>query len=505
MAAAHSEVPSFEASRYVEVLHRRRRVVAACTVLGLALALLYLVATPHATATATVQVDPIGADPFSSGRAPSTLLDAQTEEQVAQSQAVVRAAADKLGTDAQDVRRSVRATLLPGGTVVQIQYAAPSAARAAAGANAVARAYLAQRGLLAEGRQKAVSDKLERRRTALLHDLEAANRTIANGLKGSTSVNYAQSQRQLILIELNSLFTSINGVVGVDTRGGSMLDAAKPSGAQAGSRAAPLLLTGALGGLLVGLAAAFAADAGDRRLRDDVDASRAGSGPVLGRLGARGVELPARGADLDDVRVLRERVLALVDERGGTVAVLDELGGAETTDVGGNLAVALAETGRRVRLVVDRSDRGLLDVLAAGLELRPAEPAGALPQDHSVLVSGLLAGLVVDVSDGQSYVASPRAPHEVTVVVLPHDASRATRLAAGRGSDVVVAVEPEGVRRAEVRGLVRDLDGVGSGLDGLVLAPRSRSVRGGPAADMGSEPAESGSEHGRRDQVAASS
>lgn len=481
-------VPSFNAARYVHILWRRRLIIVACLVLGLLAAVVFLLAASStATASTVVNLTPISAKPFDTQRAPSQLVDQQTEEQLVTSADVSRTVSEALSgrrTPGQ-VRNGTTASLLAGSTIMRIKFQAPAARDAKAGADALAKAYLDYRSTQAADIRAAATDRLEARRQALRRDLETVNRTIANGKKGSSVVNFARSERQLILIELNSLFSSLNDVTGVDTNGGSVLSTAESHGVVATPRSGRILVTGGLVGLLLGLAAAFVRNALDRRLFDDYDAVRAHVGPILAHLSATKVDMPATGQDLDDMRAIRERLLALMAVHGNLITVIDETQRKAPSDLAANVALALAETGLEVKLVLVGYDDEFLGVLRRQLRLDPSRQDGG----DDLLTSTRAPGLSVrryrlnsewfgsPGSPSLAEVAASPADGTVAVVAVPNGAAHADRLAAGRIADIVLVVAPaRKARKSQLRETASDLRAVGTSVDGLLLVSKRRSL-----------------------------
>ena len=117
MTEPSGENPSREAHYYLSVLRQRWKVIAACTLAGLLGAGAYLALVPPSNmAASTVNVNAIVADPFNFSRGPSTLLDAQTEVQIAKSAEVLRRARADAGvsTEVADLRSNLDITVFSG-------------------------------------------------------------------------------------------------------------------------------------------------------------------------------------------------------------------------------------------------------------------------------------------------------------------------------------------------------------------------------------------------------
>jgi uncharacterized protein involved in exopolysaccharide biosynthesis len=180
---------SVELGRYFQILGRRWLTVVVCTLLGAGLGLAYLALKPQrATASALVYLNVVTATPFTNTREPSGLLDPQTEVQTARSAQVLnRAATEVGGVTASDLRSALRVELLSDATVVRITYESDSQEKAVAGADAVAKEYLAYRGQLAEDKITNIDARLNQQRNDLRDQLQAANTRLAKAKPGSTA------------------------------------------------------------------------------------------------------------------------------------------------------------------------------------------------------------------------------------------------------------------------------------------------------------------------------
>lgn len=232
----------------VRVVLRRWAVLLVVVALACGVAVLWSRLVPASfTATATVDVT---ADP-SSGVGLSDVT-AATESDIVASLAVSQRAADALraevpGVSAAHVRASVSVTAPRQTRVLQISYAAPTPREAAAGANAVANAYISLRRDLSRQR-------LDRQEHRVRGQLEAALATI-NDLPRSQGVQrqYAHSEAKRLSAQLNRLeWTTVDS--------GQVVDRAPTPTSSSGPSLAVYLVGGLLVGLLVGIPLAIAAD-----------------------------------------------------------------------------------------------------------------------------------------------------------------------------------------------------------------------------------------------------
>lgn len=227
---------------------RRWKVVASAVLLAcLGAALLWLLTPSAYSATASVDVTP---DPASN--IPLSAVTGVTERDVVLSRSVADRAAQTLrpgqpGISAQQIRSRLSVAAPRQSRVLTISYEARSAAAAAAGANAVAEAYLSFRA--DQSRQRLVVREADIR-THL-------NRALAqiNDLPLSQGV-----QRQFAQGEVSRLRGQLNYVEGTAVDTGRIVDHAEVPSAAGGPPARAFLVGAVLVGLLLGVPAAVIVD-----------------------------------------------------------------------------------------------------------------------------------------------------------------------------------------------------------------------------------------------------
>lgn len=488
MPESAEQPPSLGLRHYVTVLRRRWRVVVVVFVLGVAVAAAYLKLTsPQVTASTVVNVSVISTEPFSSARSDADLLDAATEQEIASSSSVAEQAADSMGADVtgEELRAGVEVTLMADATVMQIDYSAEDVRSARQGADAIAEAYLAYRTDSAEDRKQGTIDNLNSQLDELRGQLRKANRRLENETPGTSEYSRADSDRQLISIEIDGIVTQISQIQQIDTESGTVLTSAAENSVSYQPRSWLVLATGALGGLAFGLVAAFVVNTLDRRVRDRYDVGGAGAGQILSRLGGRDASVPAAGADLDALRVARERLLAAIGPDRRVIAVVDATRGPAPSEVPVNLAIVLSEASR-VEVILPQSPSGYVSELRRALDLRSlrdddlGETLGAqrlprldvyLPHPDPSAVDDDTTGAV------RSVVGEQREDDQYTVVALPPTASAANRLAAARVADaVVVVIEEQTTRIDDLAQVVAEAREVASQVVGVVVVPPGRTM-----------------------------
>ncbi len=458
---------------YAVVLRRQWKTIALVTVLGISGAALYLGMAPTSvTASTVVNLNVITTDPFNPAKASSALLDASTEQQLASSYVVAQSAAASLahGDSVAALRAGVNVTTLANGTTMAISYTSMTAPSARAGADALANSYLAYRQGQAEERKSKLQGQLQQQLTGLQKALPGAGGSAPS-----------------ILTQIGSVQSQLNQLSLIDTSGGSVLNPAAQNEVIYHPQPLTVMLTGSLAAFVLGLVLAFAVNILDRRVRDWYDVRGAGAGPLLARFSASRTTMPAAGADLDQFRVVRERLLASSNDGLRTLTVIDETHYAQPSDVAANLAVVLAEAGTRVELIMMGASDEQMRVLTAGLQL-DGRAAGA---EGRMFRSALVQSLSVfqpqggrTIFDADHFLTEAvrrelmaRESGQIVVLALPPAAPHASRLAAGRLSDSVLLVGECLRTRIDALALnAAEMSDIEAQLAGTVLVPSGRRI-----------------------------
>ena len=495
---------SLELSHYVGVVRRRWYVVLVGLLVGVLGGLGYLSATPKSfTATSSVNVNVISSQPFDNTKPASQLFDPETEVQLATSAQVLGSAATVLGNGKTLTQMRAATVIQPvaGATVVKVMYTAPTQAQAVKGADAIATAYLDYRSAAATTKVNKVVNQLDKQRKSLASDLLKANQHILNAAAGSPQAVQADSDRQLIDVELTSLVAQINALDSVDTSGGYLLTTASQNAVKVSPSSTLVLAAGGLLGLIVGLVLAFVVNAFDRRVADGRALTALGGGAILSELPAKHARIPSAGADLDQIRSLRERLLASVP-RGATLVVMDLVIRNRPSDVAVNLALSLVEGGDPVRLVLPNHTDEQVALLQGVLDLEPTES----PSDVATYTSHWAPGLRVLVTREDHELGTPGVhlgnilarddeSAMTTLISMPPSAQRSLWLTAGRlGHSIILVAARRETRTSAVRQRVIELGAVGAVIHGSVLVPRKRTVdmtpvKRAPAPDPAGPPA----------------
>lgn len=477
-----SQTQSLELRRYVVVLGRRWRAIVLGVLVGLLASGAFLLVQPRtASASALVNVNVISSEPFNQPREPSGLIDPQTEVQTARSSVVIARTAEQLGGDLGpgEVRASLSAEVETDATVVRITYTAPTPEEAVAGADAAAEQFLVYRGELAEQKVANISDQLTARRDLLRDDLLRVTQQLATSQDGSGRAIQAESDRQLLNLELNSLLSQLNSIRAIDTTGGTILTSAGDVGAYVSPSTQTALLVGAATGLALGLVLAMARHALDRRVRDGYVIDDLGAGPVLA-----GLPTSAASNPLEDVRSLREQLVVDLPAGVRVIAVVDLEAGMPAANLAVLLALAEAESGRQVNLVLPEfaaNDRETLLRRLGSRHARRSDDLGRVSwtdRPHLVVTPLSPADASPDTASAlTALLDEPGAAPHTTVIAVPEAAPRATRLSAVRHADrTLLAVARAVTKRPAIQAAVDDLASVDGNLAGTVLLAPGASL-----------------------------
>lgn len=372
---------------YLTVLRRRWRLIAVVTLLALGVSIAYTFAqTPMYAAGASVLVRP----PATSvtDLQPRT-VNLQTEKELILSTAVATIAQRRIGAGAapESLLRRVSVDVPADAQVLNIEYRAPGPEGARLGAQSFAEAYLEYREELAR-RDKTTRAAAVKRRIAALR---------AQGRNGG-AVALLESK----LAEIRA--TTIDP--------GEITTPATTPAEPASPSLPTNVALGALVGLFLGVVISYTRERVVDRLRSRLDLEQTLNVPVMtvipkvsdwkNRQSARVVALDSpRSPAAEAYRTLRTSMLVAASEHDAkTILVTSALAGDGKTTVAANLAVVLAQAGRRVVLLSAdlrkprlheffglNNREGLADILAGGD--RPWEALQACGVDNLwVLPSG---------------------------------------------------------------------------------------------------------------------
>jgi uncharacterized protein involved in exopolysaccharide biosynthesis/Mrp family chromosome partitioning ATPase len=406
-----SRPPSLDVSDYLGMARRHWWIAALAVAAGLGGAAVITSHLPREYLSITsVLVQPAGDETNAVGGRTKGEINLDTEAQLLQSTAVASGAGEMLRTaeSPRDLAKHVSVEVPPNSTVLQIRYAARTPEQAQAGSHAFAESYLSNRDANAKFELTSQINALNAKVKQLNGQLAQINAKLNSGGRESANRDTLDSQRGTILVQINQLTGKLNGLTTATVRSGRIIsDAGLPNRPV---KPDPMvnLATGAMAGLLLGIAIAALRHRLDRKCRRRSDVERRGEVPVL-------AEVPGRARPrFDDVFApndlggrtfnrLRNEVIAAMSANGITesvhrvaprnegrvtrqgdtapiitgvahpgdaapaypaqvIVVTGASRGTASTIVAANLAAALARTGSDVILVGARQPESLIAV-----------------------------------------------------------------------------------------------------------------------------------------------
>lgn len=436
-----ADQPGIDLGRYGAVLASRWRVVLVGMVIGLLIAVGYLLVTPATyTSTTSLSVFPITSDPYAGNRNSSNLLDMEAEAASASSFRVADIAADSTGGtwDSVDLRRSAAVTAGGDGSTMTIAVTADSEARAREGAAALADAYITARSQQASNTIDQVVQRDQARISALREELTASIKRLASEQPGSPAAAEASADQQITNLQLSALLTRISDLEGVDTTGGIILNPAAKTAITVEPSRWVVLSTGLAAGLALGIAAAFVVQSRRRIVGGPKDLAREFGLDTLGGWGQK-------------------------DDADAAISVVAE---------------------RLVRVCSARDAKSLL------LLIDDAVP------DAENLHSRIVAAIGVATGTGE-LVSQPSVQVRSTASLT----SEAERLHAMRTSDVSIIVAASGATHLrDVERAVADAQQMGSVVEGAIVVPSQASDPSRPSTSgRRARSGERGTEAGQTD------
>ncbi len=313
-------------------------VVVMLAILGLMLGVLASFAIPASySATTTVSVNPMSSDPLSSAVDSARSINMPTEKGLVTSQKVADAAARLLKADSIDseqVRESTTVDIPEDSLILTIHFSGDSAQEAAAGANAVAEAYLMTR-------RSAASDEVDRL-------VKAATTQIGEIQDKADQAAYSTPiARRSLSIQADALGTKLAELSNFDLNPGQIVGKADLPSKPSTPSAASLGLAGLFLGVLAGIPIAL--------LRKDDDNTEIGSVDGLAVLGDQIVLDGTKDTNRDDtwdIAAFMLKIPAVIELDKPFIIVVDaeaSLGRSEMP--GEELINALARRGRSARFV----------------------------------------------------------------------------------------------------------------------------------------------------------
>jgi Mrp family chromosome partitioning ATPase/capsular polysaccharide biosynthesis protein len=497
---------SADLSHYLGMLRRHWWILVLATAIGLAAGTVYTNAVPKVyVSSASVLVQSVAQDANVAGGRTKGDINLDTEAKIVVSGAVAVRAAQLLRstTPPIELRDDVSVEVPANTAVLVIKFAAESAQAAQAGAHAFAEAYLRNREDTARGTlnaEVAARNIKVKQLTAALTDI---NDRLAKSASGSAQRSNLESLRNNSQNQLNDQTARLNELTTATVNPGNIISDAQLPDEPTSPNSMVNIATGAMIGLLLGLAVAFARERLDRRLRTVADVRDRGRIGVLAALDERTTPrfddvLQPYGPGGRVFNRLRNEVLASLSPGDQVVVVTGASRGSASTLVAANLAAALARTGSDVVLigahlpdsVVDAAPLarmlgvspmpGLSDLLAGRIGLNKAmQRTPRIPSLRVITTGGAAtaAGLMQS-QRLRDTLDSLRRQTGYIVIEAPSTSSSADAQSLASLADAaILAVELRRARRPALLDAAEQLRRVGTPLLGAVVLPRLAGLR----------------------------
>lgn len=338
----------------LDIIWRRRLLVAATVVLVIAFAFLYAVLAPVTyQAKATVRYSP-AATSTTSGSAGYGSLSLDLDPEFVGTPDIAKAAAETLKTDdATAIQASVSTNLVEGirANRLEIATTGSSPTQAEARANAVAKAYVDHLAAQVSAGIDTLNKQLEAQQKAQSDALKALSRN-ANDRLAQQNFNDASTQ----VTQIQTQITSIQSAGAPAT---VVQDAS--SATRTGVSFLTIILVGIGSGIIAGAGIALIREQFDDRLRSTEAIEEVIGGHVLGDVALLSqkeikryrlpASAPAPTPFKESIRAVRTSVQVLYPDHRVAIAITSSEPGEGKTFLSANLAVAVARAGRSVILV----------------------------------------------------------------------------------------------------------------------------------------------------------
>ena len=500
------EAPSTDLSHYVGMFRRHWWVVLVATGAGLGLGAAVTSTMPKVyESTTSVLVQAVEQDTNQSGGRTKGSINLDTEAQLVGSGAVAVKAAALLrsGVNPIELAHQVSVEVPANTTVLVIRFEAESPQGAQAGSHAFAEAYLRNREETARsGLDQQIKSRLLKVRQ-LTTSLTSINSRLSKARPGSYERSNLESQRNNAQNQLNSLTSKLNELTTTTIEAGSIISDARIPDEPTSPNAMLNIATGAMLGLLAGLALAFARERLDSRLRTAADVRDRARMPVLAALDERTTPhfddvLQPSGPGGRVFNRLRTEVLASLETGDQIIVVTGASRGSASTLVAANLAAALARTGSDVVLigahlpdsVVEAAPLarmlgvsampGLSDLLAGRVGLAKAmQRTPRIPALRVITTGGAAtaAGLMQSQRLRDTLGALRRQTGYVVIEAPSTSSSADAQSLASLADAAILAVELRRARRPMLFDAAEQLRRVGTPLLGAVVLPRLAGLR----------------------------
>jgi capsular polysaccharide biosynthesis protein/Mrp family chromosome partitioning ATPase len=496
-------------SDYLRVLGRRKLLLVIGLILGLALGALYAkTQTKSFQSTAQVQVGPLPTNLST----PNNIAQAQPNMNTETTNATSQAVADKALASITSAHKKLTTKMLLNdvsvsfpakSTILTYQCTASNPHDAQVICQAMTDAYLSVRQGTSQGQITSQINAFKAQQAQVVKDLATAEATLGAAPKGTTAGDAAQQAVNTLQSRNATLTNAITQLQVLQPNAGNIAVPASV-GQISGISHKIILAAGGLIGLVLAIAIAFLVDKTDDRIRTEDDIERMGL-PVVADLprptsaDQKALNDPASWPSAKRRAYGKLAARVLVASRRRELSVITLMGvGDEPTDrlVAANFAVALAQAGRRVNLVLTGAGGGSSTSNAAPANTTPGQPGLPATQStspellpspvtglHFTELTAVNGSVNMDAADFLS--GDLRRGADFVVVAAPPMTTAADSLVLASVSDATILVANEKTsRRGEVGEAADSLVQIGAPLFGVVLARKGgRKSRRHRAAD----------------------
>jgi uncharacterized protein involved in exopolysaccharide biosynthesis/Mrp family chromosome partitioning ATPase len=497
---------SADLSHYLGMFRRHWWVALLATGAGLGAGATVTDALPKVYESSTsVLVQAVDQDVNAQGGRTKGTINLDTEAQLVGSGAVAMKAQQLLRSPVSPIElaKNVSVEVPANTTVLVIRYEADNPKGAQAGSHAFAEAYLRNREETAQSGLDQQIKTLSLKIKQLTTNLTVINTRLAAAKAGSSERSNLESLRSNSQNQLNSLTGRLNELTTTTVGAGSIISDARVPEDPTSPNALLNMATGAMVGLLLGLALAFARERLDRRIRTAADVRDRAHIGVLAALDERTTPhfddvLQPYGPGGRVFNRLRNEVLASLTSGDQIIVVTGASRGSATTLVAANLAAALARTGSDVVLigahlpdsVADAAPLarmlgvaampGLSDLLAGRIGLAKAmQRTPRIPSLRIITTGGAAtaAGLMQSQRLRDTLEALRRQAGYVVIEAPSTSSSADAQSLASLADAAILAVELRRARRPALLDAAEQLRRVGTPLLGAVVLPRLAGLR----------------------------
>lgn len=403
-------------------LARRWASIVAGTVVGLVVGVVAAFAAPVShSATVSMTVTSPSPTPAPVVRASlSNTTDMVTEQGIAKSAAVLDAAAEQLGggLTAADLRSNVEVSGDTNGTIVKIEYVAPTREQAVADADAISAAYLKERTALVEQRADEMAEGVNEQIKALETELAGLTPTVDEDGNAKDNPRAAE-----ITTELTKLAKEAEQLAPYHATAGRVITSAEASADEVSPSKGRLILITTVVGVFAGLVLVLIRETRSRSLASPTQ---------LADLTALPVWSAEEGSP--EPWLAPTRMLAMAIDRDHWVDLIVDASDPQARDLHRVLSASLAETRVPAPRLIDikqplaslldevRPSRHVLVAVRKGHDLKELH---ALLDELAIINREVNGMIYLGDQVAASAASAPAAPARSAEVIVPTDEAEA--------------------------------------------------------------------------------